>query len=62
MSGMHRIADGEQANNIFRIKLFNGTEFHVIAPTIYEALELFKKHPAFDKKITTVTLVAKVDM
>jgi hypothetical protein len=61
MSG-HRLTADDEPNNVFRLKIYNGCEYHVIAPTLYEALEVFKTHPAWDKRITTATLVARIDL
>lgn len=56
----HRVDFSEQKTNIYRIKTFNGIEYHVLAPSMYEALDKFRI--THSDEIILVTVVAKVDL
>ena len=54
-------SSAEAPTYLFRFKLFNGKEYHILSPNMETAMVMFAKHPNYEKHILVVSEVAKVD-
>ena len=61
MSGYQLQDNNSDRLYVFRIKIFNGSEYHILGKHVYEAMEKFRAHPMFDERIVLVSQLAKVD-
>lgn len=61
-SSNHRLEKPEENAKIYRIKIFNGLELHVLGSSVFESLDKFRAHPQFDDRIQVVALIAKLDL
>lgn len=62
MSTNHRLMEADAKQNIYRIKTYQGSEYHVLGVDTYDALERFRTHPMFEARLLSVVFVGKVDV
>lgn len=59
---MHRVESSERPPDfLFRFKLFNGQEYHFLAPTMELAFLKFQSHSCYEPKVIAAVQIAKVD-
>lgn len=62
MSTNHRLVEADAKQNIYRLKTYQGVEYHVLGVDTYDALEKFKSHPMHEARLMSVVFVGKVDL
>lgn len=62
MTGNHRLEAADEKLNIYRLKTYQGSEYHISGINTYEALEKFKSHPMFEARLLSVIFVGKLEL